>query len=1046
MSDQPARDRIAVALDATLLVEAGAGSGKTTALIARLLTHIRRGTPLEAIAAVTFTRKAANELRERFQNDLEATARELPEGEERLRVLSALADLDRGFIGTIHAFCARLLRDRPIEAGLDPTFRELDEEEWPALTEAAWREWLDGCRARDDAGLRDLQRLGIDPRQLAASFQVMVGNPDVEFAAPPRDLPDHAACRARLERLLESAEAVMPHEEPEKGWDDLQARIRLLQFLRGASDWSLPAAFFRALAALTGGNRKIIQNRWSGDRAGKAAAKKLSEDVEAFVAGEGASLIDAWREHRYRPVRDFLARAAEAFEDRRLRSGQLGFQDLLTRTAKLLRDHPPARAALGARYRYLLVDEFQDTDPLQAEVCFLLASDAGEGCDWRRVTPRPGALFVVGDPKQSIYRFRRADIQTYEAVKRRIAECGEVLRLTRNFRSTTAIGDFVNRHFGQVFPTEATAVQAAFSPLECQDTPRPDEGIHRLPCLAANNKTDIPRVDAAAIASWIATQVAAGVPASDFMVITYQTHGIAEIARALAARNIPARTTGASLPQETELRELVLVLRALADPENPVLVAAALEGIFFGLTPADLYEARREGLPFALSHPPAGEGAVRDALAVLHGWWQLARQHPPDVLLDRLTVETGLLAWSASQPLGEARAGALLRLGDVLRHDARAAVFDLPSAIERLEGLLNRATDDAPLRPGFGNAVQVLNLHKAKGLEAEVVLLANPVAPPRFAPTLHVRRGEDGRAIGGMLVMDEDDEILAQPMEWTAQAETEEQFLTAERERLLYVAATRAKRMLVVSQYGGQEEPADPATFDRSGWSPFQPSLASEPALEVTATPAIGQQRLEQSAEELEAEVEAADAWRRLAGEPGWRRSVVTRSAREEALELRFDESRAAPTEPGGRAWGRAVHRVLEAAGRGRMGERLRAFTRAVARSEQLAEAEAERLHAVVAAFLASPTWQAVGERSAHFEYPVMWLEAGPSGPVLREGIVDALVIGEADSWVVDWKTGGPDVTENPVYRRQVDAYAAIVSAMTGRPARGEIIRVPSRS
>ncbi len=110
------------------------------------------------------------------------------------------------------------------------------------------------------------------------------------------------------------------------------------------------------------------------------------------------------------------------------------------------------RDALGERYRRLLVDEFQDTDPIQAEVCFLLASESSEGTDWRRVTPRAGGIFLVGDPKQSIYRFRRADIQVYEFAKSRMAEHGVVLALTRNFRSVTPIGDFVNRYFqGRVF-------------------------------------------------------------------------------------------------------------------------------------------------------------------------------------------------------------------------------------------------------------------------------------------------------------------------------------------------------------------------------------------------------------------------------------------------------------------------------------------------------------------------------------------------------------------------------------------------------------------
>ena len=142
--DQAARDRIRTDLATNLLVEAGAGSGKTTSLVDRMLEHVITGTPVERLTAVTFTRKAANELRERFQVRLEREIRESPPGsEQRLRCERALREIDRAFLGTIHSFCARLLRERPLEVGLDPNFQEVSEDAWEELTLRFWRRWVE---------------------------------------------------------------------------------------------------------------------------------------------------------------------------------------------------------------------------------------------------------------------------------------------------------------------------------------------------------------------------------------------------------------------------------------------------------------------------------------------------------------------------------------------------------------------------------------------------------------------------------------------------------------------------------------------------------------------------------------------------------------------------------------------------------------------------------------------------------------------------------------------------------------------------------------
>ena len=1034
MSDQASRDRILADLDTNCLVEAGAGSGKTTALVGRLLSHVRRGTPVDALAAVTFTRKAANELRERFQLGLEAAAGDPGATRDaRARAADALRDLDRAFLGTIHAFCGRLLRERPLDAGLDPGFVELDETAWPALVEDYWSRWVVECRERADAALATLATLGIEPASLAEAFHEVVDNPDVDFSGPDAPPPDVRACREALERLLTEAERLMPREEPEAGWDALQRTIRGLWYRRRTGDWSDTRAFCAAVDGLSTSGAKLTQNRWGTSKAAKAAAKELHESFETWRLGACQATLTAWREHRYAPVIAILNRAAADFARRRARSGQLGFADLLVRAAALLREKPDARAELGERFRYLLVDEFQDTDPIQAEVCFLLAASPSEGDDWRQVRPRPGALFVVGDPKQSIYRFRRADIGTYNQVKARLAACGEVLRLTRNFRSTTAIGSLVNTRFRDVFPEAATPVQAAFAALETDRAPPKGIGVHRL-MASGGNRAEIVLENAGQIAAWVAGEIRGKRrTAGDFLILTWWTKDIEPVARALAERNVPAVTTGAPLPQEHELRELILILRALADPADPVLVAAALEGLFFGLAPADLYAARKAGAPFILTVPPADGHPASPALRRLHEWWRAAGTMRPDVFLDQLLDDTGLLAWSASQPLGEARAGALLQLVEAVRRGGDEGAGDLPGMVNFLEGLLEREAPDAPLRPGRRDVVRVMNLHKAKGLEGTVVVLAAPVPPPSVPPTRCVTREQDGSA-RGRLLLKAGDAVLAQPPGWEEVAAMETAFRQAEHERLLYVAATRAKEQLVISDCPDQKR--------RACWADLAEATAGDGELPVPDDPPPGRAPLANRTADLQEAEARAVAGGAEAGVSAWRRTTVTRMAREaRAEEESYD---LAPSGHGdeGRALGTALHRVIEAAGRGRRGESLRGFAEAVAREEELSEANAARLLANLDSLLASPDVQRMLSAGSLFELPLLHATADASGVTLVEGVIDAARL-DGDGWeILDWKLGGAGVASREDYRKQVEAYARMLSALSGAPAAGRLVPV----
>ena len=1052
-NDQAARDRIRTDLATNMLVEAGAGSGKTTSLIERMLEHVCTGTPVERLTAVTFTRKAANELRERFQVRLERAVHEATPGSDvALRCEAALRELDRAFLGTIHSFCARLLRERPLEVGLDPGFQEITDEEWDDARLRFWRRWVDRLRRDDPATLVVLHEVGIEPAMLYDGFTAVMTYPDVEFPVAASAKPDTASCGRELEKLIVAARAAMPPAEPAAGYDKLMLLVRRMEFRRSVGHFDDVAGFCDVLESISKSACEPTQNRWSDTKEGRLAAKELGASFAALLDGPIADVLRCWREHRYAIVMPLLQRASAEYARERYRSGQLGFEDLLSLTARLLRENPAVRDELGARYAHLLVDEFQDTDPIQAEVCFLLTSPSSEGTNWRTVVPRPGSLFVVGDPKQSIFRFRRADIQIYELVKRRIASFGVVLPLTANFRSVSSVEAIVNGHFAGVFPEIATPEQAPYRPMETRREPVGADGVYTYVVRPdGKRKDEVLELDAEIVASAIAERVSSGDrKAGDFMILSANKDPIASYARALAERNIPVATTGAKLPQEHELRELLVVLRAIADPENAIAVVAALEGLFFGLSPADLWAAKRRGLRFSITHRPSDDvDRTARALHQLHEWWQSSQRHPADVLLERILDDSGLLLHAAAQPLGEARAGALLHLVESLRAASIVGANGLPDAMTRLETVLSADAADAPLRPGRTDAVRVMNLHKAKGLEADVVFLAAPLDQTIFPPKVHITRADDGTATGALCIGDRSgtaDRLIAHPPQWAELQAREAVFQAAEKARLLYVAATRARRELFVAQ--SEKLLVKGSKPDSSAWRPLAPTLdehASPKALGVT--PAPGRTRLERSTQTLIDAVADSTARVQAAASSSLKFVTVT----EEAKGTDAEQSLAAPRGEGtagrGLAWGRAVHRSLEALGRGRTGESLRAFVGAVAADEALDPAMTADLLPLIERTAASDAWRSlVASGTPRVELTVMRRTEQDGIETVTEGIVDAASVG-LDGWhVLDWKTDladGAEWTErHEHYSRQVDAYVQMLVSLTGEPGQGAVERV----
>ena len=1064
--DQHVRDRIAQVLDRNLLVEAGAGSGKTTALVDRMVALVLSGVEVSQIAAVTFTRKAAADLRQRFQDDVERALRRTDWTPEQRGALDrAVREIDRGFIGTIHAFCARLLRERPLEAGLDPAFEELMEAEHERLLAGFWRAELDRMAVSTHPDLEALLDIGIRPEQLLRAFRDVVDNLDLEFpltGEPPPDLAALEHARTRLDDLIDRGLEAMPARRHPKGPDKLQVLVQDLDYTRRIVGWDDPVNFLGVLQERVGRGKIVAtQYKWGDTKLEKHRARDLAADfTEFFSEPDVVELYHSWLAHRYDPVVRFVRGAALRFERERLGNGQLSFQDLLTVTARLLRTQPRARADLGARYSRLLIDEFQDTDPIQAEIAFLLASDPdadleGDPADWRKARLRPGALFVVGDPKQSIYRFRRADIQVYNAVRDLIERDGEVLVLNSNFRSLLPIAGMVNTVFSDRFEDEPDDYQAAHQPMLPQRTAADAPGVgvftYSMPEGTRHWTADEAEQEAGLLAGWIAGRVARGERRpSDFMILTDRKKHLAAYGRALESAGVPVEITGAAVDAERGLDELLIALEALADPANPVLTVATLTGLFFGLDHDDLVSHRLNGGSFDCRRPGDAAGPARDALDTLHAWYERSRRLPADIFVAHFVRDVGLVQDAAANDLGRLRTGVLLYALDAVRAVAAAGDTSLTGAIEALRTSTSWTDAETPMEPGRSDAVRILNVHKAKGLEAPVVVLATPGGERYVPASFHVERSEDGSAqafveisVGGGRVW----RPAARPRAWPQFEEREKRHSMAERDRIRYVAATRAGDELVVATRAGGR--------DHSPWGLFEEWLSEEAVqlvFENTALDPVPPLRDGAGVSAAAADVERD---RRGRATPTYALESVTSRSKGVGA-----EPPVAPVAPGlpsrwsgprGYEWGMVVHATLSAAAAGvaddELSDRARALLIAHGRpvDESGAPRELDTLLSLVRRVSQSDLWTRARAGEAMLsEIPFALPETDGSVPSVLEGVVD-LAFREDGAWViVDFKT---DVGDDPAfperrlaYRAQVDLYAEAWERLTGESVQERVL------
>lgn len=1116
LADESQRELIVRELDRNIIVEAAAGTGKTTCMVDRMVALLESGTceNVRTLAAVTFTRKAAAELRSRFRLRLEEAARDSSEAVDE-NLGRALAGVEQCFIGTIHSFCARLLRERPVEAGVDIDFREIDEAADGRLRSEAWAQYTSRLYTSDPGEiLGEMERYGIQPGELESAFMRFAEYPDVDkwpLGKVEEDLPGAAEALEEMKQYAAHMRALDARLPDDTGNDTLIDKYRRLPRVIShypAEELSRPARFMEVMSLFNQG-AKQVQKEWMKNGAfTREEAKAEVARWEGFRESVARPLADAWLEKRYELVLRVMFAAREVYDEARRERGVLNFQDLLMKAAGLLRENPNVREYFSKRFTHVLVDEFQDTDPIQAEMLLLLTAGEVKEKKWRNCTPRPGSLFVVGDPKQSIYRFRRADIVIFNEVKRIICEDGLEARLSVNFRSVGDIIEWVNRVFepngeddegsGKAivrFPSRGSEESPGYVPLEKGRAGGSEGDLSGAYSLVVpeeySNKPTVIAYEADRIARTIRDMVDSGVsvprtgreveagkpPAAgydDFMILTRKLENLAEHSRRLRRYGIPHMVTGGSaLNRVAELKLLHTCLRAVARPDDPVALVAALRSELFGVSDAALYDFKVAGGRFSLGAtvPPGLEPedaeAIGETFAALKRYSGWLERLPPVAAIERVVEDSGLMALAAAGPGGDVEAGSLSKALEVLR-GAREGAWTTGGVVECLGELveMEESYDGISARPGERPAVRVMNLHKAKGLEAPVVFLADPYGESDHDVELHVDRS--GGKVLGYMAIDRRSKggwgstPLARPAGWDALAEKEKRFTRAEGLRLRYVATTRAAAAMVITEKakGNRHNP----------WKYFEPYIPAgrempdpggqEPPLVSLNTISPDEVRL--AGEAISGRLEAMKV-----------PTYDVRAAKEYALQtnLRGDTPVAhrktmtgmpgAAEDDGehGALWGTVIHVLLQVA-IGNPEADLEDVARAALAENGLDVRLAGEAARTASTVVESGIWdRALRSRRWFAEVPFEVLleeDVNLDVPTVLRGSID-LIFEEEDGWVlVDYKTdmveGAGTARLAEKYAPQVRLYAEAWERCTGETVKetalyfvrpGELVTVP---
>lgn len=800
--DQAVRNRVISGSDKNFLVEAGAGTGKTTLMVEKALNLIRQGLPLSNLILITFMDRAAQEIAVRLHERLQQAINDT-DGVESQRLHAALSDLPQARISTIHGLCRAILGEFAIEARIPPNFSLMDPYETDKMWEECFTDWLSEPDIQES--ILRLLEWGIPLATLKSWAKAVSGWDEIVVPlAPEEDLEgvitQYAQTFERLwQRAQESADA---SDAGYRQARDIHDQFRLIQQMNIAQ-WPRMVIHWKPSLSAKGNKKNWRYPDWLAEQ---------KETIQAFreaITGLRRQLSDRVLSEWAHVMKNSFVPYWKA---RRFQQEQLTFDDLLRETRNLLNGHPEVLRILSQRYRTIMVDEFQDTDPVQAEIIFRLASGSSEG-HWSTLDIEPGRLFLVGDPKQSIYRFRGADVETYQDVRKWLTDRGdEVHAIRQNFRSKPQILSFVNQSFRQWLPDEpddARPFVAHYQDLSSQFAP--DDRIRVIVDGGpVDGKTeDRRRMEAEQAASIIRRAVEEGWPVGptdagrpvryeDMMIIVPNRTGLDIYQEVFRQAGIPLSSQiGVRFFRQDEIRGFQALLSCLRDPDDPVSLTAWLASPWVGFSSQDLLDHKALGGEFSYRFRDQGHPDILRWFGTLKEWHELYGVVSVLDLYEKAVAATNLMDTLHRQEARQvlANLNKMAELCRTLGSEWGPLEFTLWLA-KKVQAGDKENEAEVPTTVG---SVGLLTVHQSKGLEWPFVMVMNwNLGASKPEPGIYYdRRGHLTCLRFGDL----------ESSQWQVFEESQLAREAAELDRLLYVALTRARDYLIVLDTFNQKDP-----------------------------------------------------------------------------------------------------------------------------------------------------------------------------------------------------------------------------------------------
>ncbi|WP_256754745.1 exodeoxyribonuclease V subunit beta [Mesorhizobium sp. Mes31] len=1090
--DQDARERCVTDFSTNLVVEAAAGTGKTTLMSCRVAMLLAEGRHPGTIAAISFTEASASELGKRIHSvvdellsgsvplELKATLPNglSPEQENALEV--AVAYIDELTVTTIHSFCQQIIVDNAVEAKLDPGIKIADEMAADAMFDQAFSDWfikalssgktLDRAvvvLAEDDPleverELRDLANVRRQHRRALPPRPDFLARPDIELVdaidAYARWVADHPFDKktndyvAGFDQLRSYYDGAFAREV------DFDTLWRLTKPPRvGAMKWK--SFEFKAFQRL--GPFKKAHGEEQGARLHDkvlALYQAVGEKLLALLAHAGSRMI--WQ------LSGSMQAAIDAYDEMKQRAAVMDFDDLLAHARDLVIGNKQVRDNVATRFPIILVDECQDSDILQIEILFAIAAD-GPVSDWRQARLRPGALFFVGDPKQSIYRFRNADIVAYRAARDLIISQpnGALVEITANFRSRSSIIDFVNLNFAEVFDGGSQPAYVALHPtIEHQPAAMPH--VVRLSIGTEDEGPgEVRRLEALAVGE-ICDQLIGRLPvrqkdgsvrparAGDIALMAASHTELWRYEQELERRRIPvASQAGKALMRRPETLDVLTLLRALSDATDKLAFGALLRGPIIGLSDAELLDIIKELGEWKDGRPPdlsllidvsvLSNAYAKSAIQTLQRLRRRSFVIPPAQLLSE-AIEALLMRPILAARHVSRNARAITNLDALVEMARRYSVFGLSSFVEELQQQWERgAIVQEGRSDSVEEAVQIVTMHNSKGLEWPIVIPIGTAT--NFRPSSQfVHQPSDNTlhwVVGGVA-----------PASLDAARKEEARQQALERQRMWYVVCTRARDLLIVPNLPTSRAASwyRAVRLDKLELPEVKLDLLPERVLEDRA----GEDNL-QTAEKFAEEAAIVVA---SAPELRWRQPSLhdaDRTPPDIDLPPSSELTDPAPIGGAGPLRGTLLHKLMEEVIAGELEVSLEALTHRADElltelRAQLPDSEVEFPNANQAAKSIRDT-VAIGDVAAMLPFLVAEVPVWHSdGATLLAGRVDALIVRDGKVLgLLDWKSDtAPSPEIRSRYVTQVSDYLEITSAIAGAVVfmtTGELIWIGAR-